>query len=329
MKRTKYTLMAGGVLLTSALSFGQMLSVSTFTDTYADLTGATVLNTDVWDDPDFTVPIGFDFPFYEDTVNQFFISSYGLGAYITTTEDLTDTTYAGVWYGPDLMDRGYDAGNSLSPISYITTGTAGNRIFKLEYKNAGFYGDIDDDGISTDFVNLQIWLYEVDHVMEIRFGSSNVTQPSLDYDGADGPSFIFVPNYDFNTSMPIGQFQFLNGDANNPTMNTETSVALVSNVSGTPQDGRVYRFAPASTAGLNSASVPTFKLYPNPASDVLYVDYPGKVNSIELLDATGKVISTSNVFTGEVSLAELTAGVYFITLYTEDGQKTMSRFVKK
>ena len=92
----------------------------------------------VWDDPSIEAPLGFDFQFFGQTASTLYwyggtaFNVFGLPA---------NTTPLIIAYGSDLIDRGYDVGISQSPISYKTEGSPGNRIFKMEWSNAGFYDD--------------------------------------------------------------------------------------------------------------------------------------------------------------------------------------------
>ena len=134
---------------------------STSTGTYTALTGATLLSDSViWDDPEsdlksayynigFSVKgasingkeitIGDGFIYFEDATGD-------NGLYFETT-------------GLDLIDRGFiDDKKALSPISAQVTGNAGSRIFKIEWKNFGFYGEYSDSGTVDDYGNIQIWI---------------------------------------------------------------------------------------------------------------------------------------------------------------------------
>ncbi|MDV7696155.1 choice-of-anchor J domain-containing protein [Chryseobacterium soli] len=73
-----------------------------------------------------------------------------------------------------------------------------------------------------------------------------------------------------------------------------------------------------------------FKVYPNPATDILNIDSKVKIKSINVYDTAGRsVISTdanSNKFS--VHLAKLAAGIYIVTAETENGKESV-KVIKK
>lgn len=120
-----------------------------------------------------------------------------------------------------------------SHISTVVSGTAPNRIYKVQTKNAGY----DSDGGGTESANAQLWLFESTNVIEIHFGTCNGSAAT--YNSLTGPT---VGIYKDQTS-----FLALSGPAANPS--ASSSVASL-NVNGNPASGQVYRFTPG-TAGIN------------------------------------------------------------------------------
>jgi uncharacterized protein (DUF1501 family) len=81
--------------------------------------------------------------------------------------------------------------------------------------------------------------------------------------------------------------------------------------------------------------VPGIQIYPNPASDKLYVKIKLKDNSsvvISILDAAGKIILTQNKVSinehsmNTIDIARLNSGFYFITISNKHGEKYASKF---
>jgi hypothetical protein len=63
-----------------------------------------------------------------------------------------------------------------------------------------------------------------------------------------------------------------------------------------------------------------FKIYPNPASDKLYISSAGKaIHKIQLIDSTGKVVYIKNKVSQNdtVDLAGFVSGLYFVRIYTD------------
>jgi len=68
--------------------------------------------------------------------------------------------------------------------------------------------------------------------------------------------------------------------------------------------------------GLNNV----INVYPNPATDKLYLNTNGQsINKIQLLDLTGKIVYSSSISTKSIDLTALTNGVYFIKAYAAEG----------
>jgi len=117
-----------------AQTFSYTLEVEN--DIYVDIENATELTSvgDMWDDPDYNIPIGFDFDFYGATYNNVYITDEGYGAWLTFQNTNTaqgPLTYL-IPYLDDLVDiEGVNAANQ-STISYTTEGVSGEQILKIQ-----------------------------------------------------------------------------------------------------------------------------------------------------------------------------------------------------
>ena len=144
-------------------------SFSKTTGTYQNLVGSTNLTAGfVWDDTTFTIPLGFSFKWALDnrTLTSIVVDAGGM---LYAPDDVNSQfgfpipTKMIMAYQCDLVDRGTNTSQqAMSPISYLTTGTAPNRICKIEYRNAGFFSDT----LGLDSTNFQIWLYEGSNIIE-------------------------------------------------------------------------------------------------------------------------------------------------------------------
>lgn len=72
------------------------------------------------------------------------------------------------------------------------------------------------------------------------------------------------------------------------------------------------------------------KVYPNPVVDVLNIEADSKVNTVQVFDLTGKVVSshTLDSVKNQVNLSKLTPGVYVVNIQTEKGIQSV-KIVKK
>lgn len=313
--------------------FGQYTFTST-TGTYSNLVSPISLtNGSTWDDPQYTIPLGFNFDYFDSTVNKMYIEDYGLGGFIAINPTEVGIIPTLIPYGADIMDRGYDfasGGSStggLSPISYKLTGIAGNRILKIEWKNVGFYSDIDDNGISTDFTNFQLWLYETSNNIEIHFGPNSITQPSLCYDGVSGTSVELVPETNYSTGDYGPNAITLNGPPLNPNVKIINSYDSLEFINGT-----IYKFTKTgSTASLNE-NVLSFKptVYPNPANNFINISTNEKfeLSQVHLMDMNGKIVRTINNQFNKVDVSDLESGIYILNIISKNGLISNSKFIK-
>jgi hypothetical protein len=93
-------------------------TLTTFNETYNELTGSISLNNgEIWDDPEYLVPIGFPFELNGNTIT--FLQMYGVGAALASPTAEQDVVGIVAPFETDLIDRGYNEDNqSESPISY-------------------------------------------------------------------------------------------------------------------------------------------------------------------------------------------------------------------
>ena len=73
---------------------------------------------------------------------------------------------------------------------------------------------------------------------------------------------------------------------------------------------------------------PTFTIYPNPAANTIYVDYPKKINSYSIYNILGQVVQSADAMTmtkKQIELKPLPSSNYILELNTSEG-KLYQRF---
>lgn len=85
---------------------------------------------------------------------------------------------------------------------------------------------------------------------------------------------------------------------------------------------------PCSTVGISEFNLSSFSLYPNPATNQLSIDTELVINSLSIVDLTGKTITTTNQPTKLVDISNLPSGIYFINVTTDENTIT-KKFVKQ
>jgi len=299
---------------------GQIYEFSVSTSPYSNLTGGTPAVTETWDDPQYNVPIGFLFNFFNDqvsTVHQLSEVAYSL----LSTSPLKDTLGFFFVFGADLVDRGYADTLFQSPITYRTVGSPGHRVFTIEWNNVGFYHEYFFLGTNNDYVNFQMKLYEEDQSIEYHFGPSNIDRPDIDYDNT-GPFIGLIEKLVFETDESTGEALLLSGNPANPTVvNTYSTVFL----NGSVPANTVYRFE-RSTVAVDDPIVSETKPYfnPNPCDDFIQSANNFQeeiIPPVLVYNSTGTLVKRE-MNAQWIATQDLTAGIYQLQFHTKTGLKT-------
>jgi hypothetical protein len=296
------------IILLLLLSFSiqaQNYTFSNLTGTYSDLTGTTsISNGEIWDDPEYTLALPFPFVINGSSMNSINVSDGFITQNASTTILQTLAPLA-----MDLLDRGDNGTTSLSPISYKTDGTVGNRILKIEYKNCGSFYDAN----LTMFINFQVWLYESTNIIEYRYGPNSITNASIFYDGDTG-AVVGLGGSDINEN--ISNAHFLVSTASNPTLSTSVNIIPIT---GTPPANTIYRFTP-TTLNNSEISSSLMTLYPNPFNDYIVIEGLKSNFSFDIYNVSGKLIQSNQEATSgtQIDTKSFQSGIYILKIVSEN-----------
>jgi hypothetical protein len=323
MKRTLLSLLA--LISIGTVAQAQMrYSFTTQTgQTYTPLTGGTNIANYIWDDPAVSAPLGFNFILNGVPTDSFHIQTYSYIPFFTSSgiNTATDSINGFMAMEADLFDRANNdstATMGVSPITYAVTGSAPNRVFKLDYTNAGFY----EDTLNVNSVNFQVWWYEGSNAVELRYGPSTISPANLTrffYFGNGGPLVGVVNKVAVATGD--GKMYHLKGDPAAPTLDsTDASASTANSLTSYPASGTVYRFTPTST-GINlnevMATARSLKLYPSAATTAITVEWGGaQGEAYQIIAANGQQVAAGRLQRGTQSIPvnTLTAGAYHLRL---------------
>jgi len=292
---------------------------------YQDLTGSTSLNNgQIWDDPAYTIPIGFDFQLGTFNFDTIYIVEWGVGGALSSTPNDTGVLPLIIPIGQDIYSREDINGISISPISYKLEGTVGNQILIIEWKNVGFL----DDSTGDDYMNLQLWLYEASNIIEYHYGDNEINNPDESYEGETGPYVSLLTAYNMDSDELEDNAYVLSGEPSNPTVlvynqgDEAEGAPLVGNI----PNGTVYRFTPGELS-TNDFSEAKLSIYPNPVSNQLFIQTEILEYQISVYNELGqKIRFTSD--RNSINVTNFSKGLYFIKINTNDGT-IVKKFIKE
>ncbi|MFA6949581.1 MAG: T9SS type A sorting domain-containing protein [Lentimicrobiaceae bacterium] len=263
--------------------------------------------------PDYIIPIGFDFFFFNSTIDTLFFFETA-PSILSSSKELNGFHKIIIPFGASLVDRGIGSSHSLSPLSYQLSGEIGSRILKIEWKNAGFAIEYYLNNTLDDYVNFQLWLYETSGKMEIHYGPSQISHPEFAYADETGPSVTLVPKFDYVMDTMSKTSLWLQGSPFKPSMvESDNSFYL----DGTITPNSVYHFNNliVSSAIINQ-DAPI--VYPNPVKDRLNIrlqNYPTLPITVLFCNMSGRImnevyISSNHIGEMQIPVSFLTSGIY-------------------
>jgi hypothetical protein len=93
---------------------------------------------------------------------------------------------------------------------------------------------------------------------------------------------------------------------------------------GVKQDKTFIRLKPKPVKSIIEHS--SINVYPNPANDVINIEYNKKINRVNILDINGKLLLSQNKTT-EINTSKIPNGYYVLKLLTDDGNIKFSKLL--
>lgn len=297
---------------------------------YVALTNGTVLDeNEVWGSGAL-VPFGFEFQFGGVYHNKMVLDGYS-GALFTEAFLLSEDTIDAI--------LGYTVRAGITPQAFalarhITSGTAPNRIAKVEIYRGGFDGQPGE-------VSYQIWLHETSNMIQIRLGYQDVPNPSNTYFNQHSPLMGYMLDYHYisNSESVFPQAQFVVGTPASPLDSIIVNGMLDESIDVGPQYGptdlplinSVFSFAPGSVS-TKQPFVSSFRLSPNPAQDMVRLEgiEGHEAAQVQLLDEHGRILTALELPAGETMLrlpVQMVPGIYLLR-YTSEGSTAVSKLIK-
>ena len=236
----------------------------------------------IWDDAVVNTSIGFNFTFNGTTYNTMNVSSNGFITFGATAPAATVYTAISNATAYSGAIAGYSANLSVGTIAYdgtyptiqsnciskLVTGSAPNRICKIEYRNVRRVAS------SNSLISFQIWLYETTNQVEVYFDvvSTNFITSSTGQCGLRGTG-----NTDYNNRQNVVNTNWsvtTAGAANNASIKTSNGflipVTATRKFQWTPNTCVSPVTLTMSDVLINSATVNFTDPTPNPSSGYQY-----------------------------------------------------------
>jgi hypothetical protein len=71
------------------------------------------------------------------------------------------------------------------------------------------------------------------------------------------------------------------------------------------------------------------KIYPNPASNLLNIDFTGSIAKVSVSNVAGRIIIAKSIYKNEaLDISSLQNGIYLISITDEDGKCGTNKFLK-
>lgn len=333
MKHLLLTMMTVAIAIMAQAQFHY--DFSSKKEAYVPLTGAiSLMDTNTWDEENIKIPVGFSFKMNEQQLDSIAMSVFQVWG--NDTFDLTgpasNISFSGfIFMNADLHDRADTtaaAERGVSPVRYLVSGKEPNRVFKLEFFNAGFADEYLNNGTSNDSLNLQIWVYEGSNDIEFRFGSNYMNDDYFQLGG-------FVPFMYANKLKANGtveEMYYLHGDPSAPDLDSTTDLSSISALDSYPDSGMVYRFATKPVSVNKIVNHDNVKVYPTVSDSKIFI------KNEEQKDVLYNVVAVNGVNThmnGRVNgnttttldVSNLPSGNYIIQMNSREGRSSV-QFVK-
>ncbi|MBL7712127.1 MAG: T9SS type A sorting domain-containing protein [Chitinophagaceae bacterium] len=234
--KSKILLLLSAVCMSASPCFSQATNAADYyfyakTGSYSYLSGGTTLPDLDNDDRMVEVSLGFTFRYCGNDYTKIYAGTNGFlsfEALLSSTDyawpPTTDSYLAKIKKG--VMPLWEDLTGETGVASYVTTGTAPNRVFTIEFKNWGW------DYSSTDpVISFQVRLFEKSNIIQYIY-KSEAADPI--WDGTPG-GFIGI------SGGSIADILSLNNSSSSPTA---SSTVFTHDIVDKPATNQIYEFSP-------------------------------------------------------------------------------------
>ncbi len=201
----------------------------------------------------------------------------------------------------------------------------------------------------------QIYLNEISHLLgadwtEVVTVSSDADLDALEYDvvtatltpAFDSDSLTYMLQLVQDSSVvdlmatPSSEFATVEGDSTIDVSNGDTLttviVVIAENGNQKEYEVTVYPFVSDVSVQPNEIEGPGIKLYPNPASDMIYIEAGADIRQVTVYNAVGRVVMDQTYRNNpkvDLNVGSLIPGLYMIKVNFDLDQSTMVKLLKR
>lgn len=302
------------ILCFSLTVFSQSYEITYENSTYDTLVDYTSIsleegNTNYWER---VFDFGFDFPFYENTLQQIIIHKSGYAKFPGNEDSgYNINLFAAEW---DVFEFDESVGYLDSDVRYAFVEENRVNALVIEWHNVYFEPEFDYYDTVSHSINYQAWFFE-NGLIEVRIGDIDVEDcvfyfPGIGFsddmsepeEGSIYGPWLGIVNDDYDYS----DMAFFTGHHINPTFYFDNSVSNPYNgvMTSIPDEGFVVRFLPTfvSVEEEWSEGGDLFEIT-QIENGVVIVDQKNSFVSCDVLDIQGRLLFTS--FSKEINLSNL------------------------
>ncbi len=265
------------------------------------------------------LPIGFTYNFMGTAFTQLRLETTARLVFDPPTHFYFADGFAAV----GIQDRGYTKALNLSPRTYKVEGAVGNRVMKIQIKNAGSAFD------TSLYMNFQLWLYEANGDFELHMGPNNITSAA---------HFTLGPLSGVHRLKSITPLDYLYGliiygNTVMPDDSTLSSSGVVFDnyeLNGAPIANTVYKYSlhqPTNILEQGEMGKSLFEVHPTPARSTIYADSKVAIKDVVIYTIEGVLVGKYNSF--PLNISNLQPGLYCVKVQNEHGDTFVRRIVKQ
>ncbi|TVQ45319.1 MAG: T9SS C-terminal target domain-containing protein [Saprospirales bacterium] len=242
---------------------------------------------------------------------------------------------------------------NVSPLIDSNNLDPGHILFKeteesiaMEFNNVAFEEELFlGDGRLRSRINFQMEFFYETLCVEIRYGFSEISETLMEFMTDSilvGNVFSIEKELDtgFDEYEYFELYGLLSGDPNQPEFFLVTEDNYMDfdgfpTLRSIPDEGTVYRFCLDETTAVSTTEqLESLSVYPNPASDKIFIKMDNEflqsgVLSVQIMNVSGQIIEEYSLADSEsINITHLPNGLYFAQIISEK-YSVVKRFIKK